>query len=51
MFWCFLQPLPQEELAMGGALSFITSLKSPEELQNSKPLKIYKFKGFSFEGR
>ena len=36
---------------MGGALSFITSLKSPEELQNSKPIKIYKFKGLSFEGR
>lgn len=44
-------PLPhEEELAMGGALSFITSLKSPEDLQNSKPLKIYRFKGFSFEG-
>jgi len=40
----------QEDINKGGALYWINSLKTPEEMQNIQEIKVMKMKGFSYEG-
>jgi len=39
-----------EMLKQGGALWWASTLKSPEEMQNTKSLKVIRMKGLSYEG-
>lgn len=44
-------PLPHEaELERGGALWWATTLKTPEDQQDTKKIKVFKMRGFSFGG-
>jgi len=40
----------QEELDKGGALWWVSTLKSPDELQNTKSTTVFRFKGGSYRG-
>ena len=44
-------PLPhQSELDKGGALYWLNTLKTPDELLNKQGIKVFKFSGLSYEG-
>lgn len=44
-------PLPhEEEIERGGALWWTTTLKSTDQLQDAKEIKVFRFRGASYEG-